>query len=112
MNQHLAAVGEVFKAAISAASSGDQQLVAAVTGKKIRVLSMQFLCTAAVTVGFESNGSPDTALTGVMSFPDNGGMVLPHNPLGWFETNLSEALHITLGDAIQVSGSLTYQVIG
>lgn len=111
-NNLLAARGQVGRAAISTASSGDSSVVAAVTGRKIRVLSLQFLCTSAVTVGFESNNAGgDTALTGVMAFPDNGGMVLPHNPFGWFETVAGEALHITLGGAVQVSGSLVYQVV-
>jgi hypothetical protein len=109
---HVADSGGVLRAALSAASSGDQEIVAAVAGKVIRVLSVAFIAVTEVTVGFESHSAGgDAALTGVMSFPATGGMVLNHNPYGWFQTRVGEALHITLGGAVQVSGCFTYQVL-
>lgn len=111
--QHVSAAGGVLQGVIDTATSGDVELVAAVVGKKIRVLSLWFICTSAVTVGFEShNAGGDTKLSGVGAFPANGGMVLPHNPFGCIkDTVAGEALHITLGGAIQVSGAFTYQVL-
>ena len=56
----------IKRAKIDAASSGDNTLVAAVTGKKIRVLAAFFTMTGtAVTIRFES-GAGGTALTGQM----------------------------------------------
>jgi len=56
----------VKHAKIDAASSGDNTLVAAVTGKKIRVLAAFFTMTGtAVTIRFE-DGAGGTALTGQM----------------------------------------------
>lgn len=53
----------VKHAKIDAASSGDNTLVAAVTGKKIRVLAAFFTMTGtAVTIRFE-DGAGGTALT-------------------------------------------------
>lgn len=94
-------------AAISGAASGNNTILGAVTGKKIRVVSMFFVCNAAVTVKFKSaEGGSD--LTGAMSFAANGGISLPFNPVGWFETAAGELLNMVLGGAQQVSGGFTY----
>jgi hypothetical protein len=38
-----------------------------------------------------------------------GHLVLPHNPLGWFQTNVGEALVFNVGtNANVVAGFLTY----
>lgn len=100
----------VLRAAISGAGSGNNTLLAAATGKKIRVLSLFLVAVTAVTVRFES-GAGGTALSGVMSIGANGILALPHNPCGWFETAESALLNMELGDAVQVSGSFTYQLI-
>ena len=95
----------VVQYALINASSGDNTLVALVADKKIRVVAMSFLATAAASVRFESNAG-GTALTGIMPFPANGGMVLPFNPAGWFETSAGELLNLEC-DA-DVDGSLSY----
>lgn len=97
-------------AAISGATSGNNTVVAAVSGKKIRVVSMFLVCAGAVNVRFES-AADGTALTGVMSFAANGGISLTQNDAGWFETTAGELLNMELGGAVQVSGGLTYQEV-
>lgn len=94
-------------AIISGASSGNNTLVAAVTGKKIRVLSYALVAAGAVTVRFES-GADGTALSGVMSLAANGGLACAFNEGGWFETAAGVLLNMELGGAVQVSGHLTY----
>lgn len=94
-------------AAIAAASSGDNTIVAAVTGKKLRVLSLVLLSTAKQTVAFES-GASGTALTGDMEIAANAPLVLPFNPEGWFETAAGVLLNLELGGANAVAGSLSY----
>ena len=95
-------------AAIDAATSGDNTLVAAVTGKKIRLISMFAIMTGtAVTIRFES-GAGGTALTGQMTPSQGGGFVLPYNPGGWFETAAGSLLNLELGGAQSVDGCLTY----
>jgi hypothetical protein len=95
------------RAAIDAATSGDNTLVAAVSGKKLRVLSCFLLAAAAVNVRFES-GASGTARTGQMNLAANGGFVLPHNPAGWFETVAGELLNLELSGAVSVDGCLIY----
>ncbi len=95
------------RAVIDHAGSGDNTIVAAVTGKKIRVVSAFLIAAGAVTVRFES-GAGGAALTGQMTIAANGGLVLPFNPNGWFETAESALLNLELGGAVSVDGALTY----
>lgn len=94
-------------ASLSGATSGNNTLVAAVTNKKIRVLSLYAIAAGAVTVAFQS-GAGGTALTGTASLAANGGIVLPFNEGGWFETAAATLLNMSLGGVIQVSGCLSY----
>ena len=98
----------VKRAAIDAASSGDNTLVAAVTGKKIRVLALAITMTGtAVTIRFE-DGAGGTALTGQMQPTQGQTVTLPFNPVGWFETSATTLLKLELGGAQSVDGVLVY----
>jgi hypothetical protein len=94
-------------AVIDVASSGDNTVLAAVASKKIRVLALMLVASGTVNVRFES-GAGGTALTGIMPLVANSGFVLPHNPLGWFETASNTLLNLELGGAVSVDGCLTY----
>lgn len=94
-------------AAISAASSGDNTIVAAVVGKRIRVLSCFLVAAAAVTAKFQS-GAGGTDLTGAASLSANGGYVLPFNEGGWFQTDPNTLLNLSLGGAQAVAGAVSY----
>lgn len=94
-------------AIISGSTSGDNTVIAAVTSKKIRVLSALLVSAGTTTVRFES-GAGGTALTGVMSLVANTGFSLPFNPLGWFETASDTLLNMELNAAVQVSGCISY----
>lgn len=94
-------------AIIDHATSGDNTLVAAVAGKKIRVLAL-FLVAAGAVVARLEGGAGGTALTGQMTLAANGTLVLPFNPLGWFETAASTLLNLELGGAVSADGSLLY----
>lgn len=99
-------------AVISAASSGANTIVAAQAGKVIVVQSYTFVVNNNVTVTWKSGS---TAISGAMLCgPTNlcPGMSIPYNPNGMFETAAGEALILTLGGAIQVSGFLTYIIRG
>jgi hypothetical protein len=94
-------------AAIDAATSGDNTLLAAVSAKKIRVLALFLVAAGRVNVRFES-GAGGTALTGQMNLVANTGFVLPYNPAGWFETGSNTLLNMELSAAISCDGSLVY----
>jgi hypothetical protein len=102
----------VLRAAVSAASSGDNTLVAAVPGKRIKVLALVLMAAGAVTVRLES-GASGTALTGVMSLTaDAPKVIFPPSEPGyhWVETEAGALLNLELGGAVQVSGCIVYYV--
>ena len=96
-------------AVIDAHLTGDTTLVAAVAGKKIRVISMFYLAAATVSVRFES-GTGGTSLTGNLQHTAQTGVVLNYNEDGWFETAAGALLNLELtgGGVIAVDGALSY----
>jgi hypothetical protein len=94
-------------AVIDDASSGDNTIVAAVSGKKIRVLSYVLVAAGTVTARFES-GAAGTALTGQMSLVDAVGVSAGFSPVGHFETAVDALLNLELSGAVSVDGHLTY----
>lgn len=87
------------------ASAGDNQLVAAATNAKYRVLSVAIVATTAVSVKFRS---ATTDITGTFPLGANGGLVLPYNEHGWFETTAGEALNLNLSGAISTGVQIQY----
>ncbi len=106
MSDGLTALTPKF-AIISTAVSQTNTLVAAVAGKKIRVLAYAITAeTAAGTFRFE-DGAAGSALTGVMTIADNAAVVVPFNPVGWFETSAATLLNLeTVG--VAAMGHLVY----
>lgn len=94
-------------AKISASTSGNNTLVAAVTGKKIRVLALSMVANAAVNGKFQ-DGASGTDLTGLFYMASTTGVVLPFNPVGWFEGTATTLLNLNLSAAVAVGGCLTY----
>jgi hypothetical protein len=106
--QLMGVVGPVKRAAVAAATSGDNTLVAAVAGKAIRVLALVLVASGgAISVRLESDAG-GAALTGVMDIADNGQLVLPYNPAGWAVTVAGELLNLELSAATAVGGVLLY----
>ena len=101
---------EVQYAAIDVAGSGDNTLVAAVAGKRIRLLSLFLVSAGTVTARFES-GAGGTALTGQMTLAVNSGFSLNFNPEGWFQTAAGALLNLELSGAISVDGALSYVLV-
>lgn len=102
-------------AAISASSSGDNTVVAAVANRKIKVLNYAAIAASDVSVTWKSGSS--TSISGAIPFPANGGLAPvggPNTPVGMvplFETATGEALVMNLSSAVLVAGHLAY-IIG
>ena len=107
MTATMVPVRNVKHAKIDAASSGNNTLVAAVSGKRILVVSLYYLAAGTVNVRFES-GADGTALTGQAEHTAQTGAVLPYNEYGWFVTAKNELLNLELSAAISVDGALSY----
>ena len=99
-----------LSAVIDHATSGNNEIVAAVAGKKIRVLSGLLIAGGTVTVRFES-GPGGAALTGQMPLVANSGFSLTYNSEGWWQTAAGESLNLELSGAISVDGVLNYDLI-
>lgn len=92
-----------------AASQTASSLVAAVVGKKISVLSLAFVCGATATnATFNSAGA---AISALFANAANGGAILGHNPLGWFQTVAGEALTLTTGAGSTTGVQIVYVLV-
>ena len=101
---NLAASTPKFFSETVVASDTDEELVAAVVGKKLRVLALVAQCAGTATdMTFESS---TTTRKHKIPAGANGGQVLPFNPVGWFETTISESLTVTTGtgSSCEISG--------
>jgi hypothetical protein len=87
------------------AASGNNQIVAAVTGRKIRVLAASLLAVLANTATFRDG---TVAISADVALAANGGMVLPFNPHGWFETGVGQPLNLGLTAAAAVGVNVVY----
>ena len=101
---------EIKYAVIDNATSGDNTIVSAVSGKRIRVLSGCLVSSGTVNVRFES-GAGGTALTGQMNLVANTGFIIPFCEVGNFQTNYSQLLNLELSGAVSVDGWIVYQEI-
>lgn len=99
---------EIKRATVAANSIGDNTLIAAVTGKKIRVVAAALTVSTAGTVTFESStGGP--SLTGAIHLAVGMPFVLPYNANGWFETAEGALLNAILSATSGLAGVVHYQ---
>lgn len=91
------------EAIIDIASSGDNTVISAVAGTRIRVYRIFAIAAATVAVTVKDGAS--TALTGAMTL---GTMVLDYDECPWFTCTGNNAFILNLGDAVQVSGRVYY----
>ena len=91
------------------ATLGSNTLLAAPSSMaRVRVVAMNMVASGAVSVKFQSAANDITAL---QAFAANGGMVLPFNEHGWFETSAGEALNVNLSAANAVGINFQYIVL-
>ena len=95
-------------ATVSLATSGT--IVAAVAGKRVRVLAYLIVCTSANAVTWQTS-TGNVPLSGSMSFGASGGVSAPFSQVGHFQTIAGDGLVLALGSAAQVSGHLTYVMV-
>jgi len=93
-------------AAISTAASGDNTIVAAVAGKKLRVVKYTIVTASGVSAKFRTSSGAD--LSGAMALAANSGVGGAYCPVGLLETAAGDALVLNLSGAVPVAGHLTY----
>lgn len=94
-------------AKIDCATSGDNTILAAVSAKKIRVLSYLINSAGAVNAKFQS-GASGTDLMGAAAIVANSNLSASFSPVGHFETAVTTLLNLNLSAAIQISGHIAY----
>lgn len=95
-------------ALIEASSAGNTQVVAAVSGKRIRVVAYALVAGGSVNVRFRSGST--TNLTGSMRLVEAGGIAHSFDG-GLFQTAVSEPLIINLSTNTQVGGYVVYEEV-
>jgi hypothetical protein len=100
--------GDVKYARVNATADGDNTVIAAVSGKALRVLGYQLATTAAGTITLQdSAGSPAVFASFPMAANGNisyaGGLQAPA-----FETASGVALEISNGAGVDTLGHITY----
>lgn len=103
---------QYYSAELDVPAGATTELVAAVTGKRIRVIAVVANANVAGTVTFKS---ATTAISGDFSLAATGGFVLPPVPeesaryYGWMDTAAGEALNVTTVTCT-LDGVLVYSV--
>lgn len=92
------------QAAINESGIATHEIVAAVSGKSIRVHSLMFTVGGPVNITWRSGANN---LSGAMEFADSGGMAVS-SEVGLMWTNPGEALNLVADAAVQISGIITY----
>lgn len=99
---------EIKFASATLTASGD--LVTAVAGSKIRVISLTLSSSAACTVQFQSNATTD--ISGLFTLPADG-LAHASSEFGLFETSSGHKLNAVLTGTVSVGVTLSYrEVVG
>ena len=97
-------------AEINATAAGDNTIVAAVAGMKIRVTALTFTCSAAANIAYKSGAS--VTKINAMPFAATGGLDSQrHAPNYFVETNTGDAFVMNLDGVYNVRGSLNYVLV-
>jgi len=99
--------GTVLYAPINATTSGDTQIVPAVSGKRIRVIAYAVIANATVSIKFRSG---TTDITGSMRIVEGGGIAHAYDG-GLFQTAVGQALNINLSNNATVGGYVVYREV-
>lgn len=112
MATHVVSVPPLRTAVVSAVANpsalGQSTVIAAVAGAAIRVIGLAVVATAANAVKFQS---ASTDISATFPLGANGGLVLPFNEHGWFQTAVGEALNINMTAATATGVHVVYQLM-
>lgn len=100
----------------STASTGDQAIISAVVGKKLRVLALTIIAGASTNSVYINDGTATLHGDATRKLPLDvtgatgpGGYMLPYCPVGWFETGATNRpLNINLASANAVLVTCVY----
>ena len=102
---------DAFTTALKSAfvtGSGSADIVAAVASTKLRVMSLALTAASGCTIKLQSGGSTDK--TPPFHIAGNGNLTLS-NPLGIFESNISEKLNVVVSGVTTYSAMVSYREV-
>lgn len=103
----------MLTAIINAAASGDNQIIAAVSGRRILVLGYVLSFAGAVSAKWR-DGTTD--ISGLLVGTTDGSITVPVAPpiagsrQYWLATSQGNALQLSLSGAVAVSGHIVYDL--
>lgn len=95
----------LLSAPINFSGSGVNEIIAAVTGKRVLVHRLFLVCAGTTNLTFKRG---TTALSGAVPMATNGGITFDITGEPWFTTNSAEAFNIESSNGVQVSGTIYY----
>jgi hypothetical protein len=98
---------DFLEAIIDTAGSGDNTLIAGVTGYYIAVYKIWYVLAGDVNHTLK-NGS--TAFSGTVTGKAGGSFVLDYDGTPWFVTTAGNGFVLNLSGAVQVSGRVYYHL--
>ena len=104
----------IYAKTITASASGNTEVVAAITGKKIKVIAYELIANGDTNVKFQSSTNDISGST-LWYLATNSGVAKPvtminNQPIVLLQTNSGEALNVNLSASQSVSGSVLYYV--
>jgi hypothetical protein len=95
-------------AQIDTTTTGDQTVVAAVSGKRILVCALVLNPAAETDITFKSGSTEVVDFGGFRGTDEPPGLGLSFNPHGYFETAAGQALVMNVNGAVAVRGLVNY----
>ena len=104
LDASIAGIYPVKQVVLSESTIANNEIVAAVAGMSIRMISMMLTVDGAVDIQWKSG---TVARSGLMEFADSGGMTA-ESQTGLLWTAVGAALNLDQSATVQVSGTITY----
>lgn len=99
---------ELQQTKIDFATAADHSLAPAVSGYRVVVLFIGFVCTGGANTVTMENIADDSDITGAMGFAQYGGWAPACGQWGCFETDIGSGLEMELSAATSVDGVIRY----
>ena len=95
---------------ITFSTLGNNVVLGTISAKRIRVIAMNFTNGTATNIYITDSAGATLwgNSTNTGQFAANSGVVLPYNPVGWFQTGSGNALIFNLSTTSSVAGSFNY----
>ena len=92
-------------------SATNNLIIAGSASRVFKILGYSLMANSTNTAMFQSGSNSTTLMTGSMFFGPSGGIVMPYNPMGWFNVTAGSPLYLKLSGANSIGGVISYLVL-